>query len=169
LIGVAAMLIDHDFEWEEERKEALLIDHDFEWEEEQEEALQTAAAAPAEGLPRRTSAPELLSSSEPIVGFVIRNRRSGFSYRTLALAIVALLSSVAWRHYKPYRSIAEPVIPRSSIPLNPRSLHQANPGRRPGDGVPRESEAGREDRSGRERPPANDPHARRARGKASSS
>ena len=141
----------------------MLIDHDFEWEEEREGRLPSAAEAPAAGLPWPISAPELLSSAEVGVGFVIRQRPRRFSRRTLALAIVALLSSVSLRPFKTYHSNTEAVIPRLFIPPGHGSLDQAGPGRRSAAGLPRESEAGREDRAGRERPQAEDRHTQPAR------
>jgi hypothetical protein len=130
------MLIDQDFERDEDRKEPLLIDHDFEWDEDQEEAIQTAAGALVAGQPRPISAPGLPSNSAPNVGFVIREKRRGFSRRTLALAVVALLLSVTLRPHKSSRPVTEPVIPRSFSTPGRHSLDQADPGRRPAQGLP---------------------------------
>jgi hypothetical protein len=91
----------------------MLIEHDFDWDP--EVAASTSVAGAQDG------------SLAPIAQVVIIERRRGFSYGVLALAIVALGVSAGSRLSKLRHPITESTIHRAEIQPERRPRNQAEP------------------------------------------
>ncbi len=119
VIGPATMLIDSDF--------------DFDWDEDRGESPRRAKERAAANVPGASTAPCLAGgSTAPVPEIVIVERCRGFSYGTLALAILALIVSATARLSNPRRPNAGP-IHRPAIEPEHRPHEQADPdGRRTG-------------------------------------
>ncbi len=122
----------------------MLIENDFEWEEDPEESPRPAAGADAE-VPGSITTPRLPGgSSEPSPEIVIIESRGGFSRRTFALAVVALILSATLRLCHTRHSNADSMNDRTGIQTERRPHEQADPDDRPRVGIRRATEVGQE-------------------------